>query len=105
MYAIIREGGKQHHVEEGQVLLIDRQGLKPGEEVEFADVLLYRDDNVVEVGTPTVPNVRVVASVKGPTKGEKVISVQYRRRKFSRRKVGHRQKYTEVVITKIVASK
>ena len=105
MYAIIREGGKQHRVEEGQVLLIDRQGLKPGEEVEFSEVLLYRDDDNVTVGAPVVADARVVAEVKGPVKGEKVISVQYRRRKFSRRKVGHRQKYTEVVITKIVAPK
>ena len=76
MYAIIHDGGRQHRVVEGETIVIDRLDLKPGDEVEFP----------------------VVAD-------RKVVSVQYRRRKNSRRKVGHRQKYTEVLIKSIVGPK
>jgi len=102
VYAIIRDGGRQHRVVEGESIVIDRVDLKPGDEVEFPDVLLCRTDNDVTVGTPTVKNAKVVGEVKGIVSDEKVYAVQYRRRKNSRRRVGHRQKYTEVLIKSIV---
>ena len=103
MYAIIRDGGRQHRVAEGETIVIDRLDLNPGDEVVFSEVLLYRGDDTVTVGTPTVEKVKVIGEVKGVVKDKKLYAVQYRRRKNSRRKVGHRQKYTEVVIKSIVA--
>ncbi len=105
MYAIIRDGGRQHRVVEGETIVIDRLDLNPGDEVEFAEVLLYRDEVKVTVGTPTVKRAKVIGEVKGVVADKKVVSVQYRRRKNSRRKVGHRQKYTEVLIKSIVGPK
>ncbi|HUW58277.1 MAG TPA: 50S ribosomal protein L21 [Planctomycetota bacterium] len=105
MYAIIRDGGRQHRVAEGGIIVIDRVGLEPGQEVEFPEVLLYRGDDKVTVGTPTVEKAKVIGEVKGVVADRKVVSVQYRRRKNSRRKVGHRQKYTEVLIKSIVGPK
>ena len=102
MYAIIHDGGRQHRVVEGETIVIDRLDLKPGDEVEFPEVLLYRGDEKVTVGTPTVKQAKVIGEVKGVVADRKVVSVQYRRRKNSRRKVGHRQKYTEVLIKSIV---
>ena len=103
MYAIIRDAGRQHKVVEGQSIAIDRVGLESGDEVEFAEVLLLSGEENVTVGTPTVKDAKVIGEVKGVISGPKVFAVQYRRRKNSRRKVGHRQKYTEVRVTKIVA--
>lgn len=102
MYAIIRDGGRQHRVVEGETIAIDRVDLKPGEQVEFPDVLLYSDDQRVTVGTPTLKDAKVLGEVKGVVSDRKVFAVMYRRRKNSRRKVGHRQDYTEVVIKSIV---
>lgn len=105
MYAIIRDGGRQHRVAEGETIAIDRVDLEAGEEVEFPEVLLYRDDKKVTVGTPTVADAKVIGEVKGVVADKKLFAVQYRRRKNSRRKVGHRQKYTEVLIRSIVGPK
>jgi len=105
VYAIIRDGGKQHRVAEGDAIAIDRVGLEPGEEVKFPEVLLLNDGGKVRVGTPTVKNAHVIGEVKGLVSDRKVVAVQYRRRKNSRRKVGHRQKYTEVLIKSIVVPK
>lgn len=105
MYAIIRDGGRQHKVAEGDHIAIDRLGLDAGVEIEFDDVLLLSDEDKVSVGTPTVEGAKVLAEVKGMINDKKVYAVQYRRRKNSRRKVGHRQKYTEVIIKSIVAPK
>jgi len=105
VYAIIRDGGRQHRVVEGERIVIDRLDLKPGDEVEFPEVLLYRDETKVTVGTPTVNDAKVIGEVKGRVTDRKVVAVQYRRRKNSRRKVGHRQKYTEILIKNIVGPK
>jgi len=103
VYAIIRDGGRQHKVAEGDHIAIDRLGLDAGEEIEFPDVLLLSDDEKVSVGTPTVEGAKVLGEILGATSDRKLYAVQYRRRKNSRRRVGHRQKYTEVLIKRIVA--
>jgi large subunit ribosomal protein L21 len=102
VYAIIRDGGRQHRVAEGDRIAIDRVDLTAGDAIEFPEVLMLSDSGDVTVGTPTVENAKVVGEVKGIIADRKVIAAQYRRRKNSRRRVGHRQKYTEVVITGIV---
>jgi large subunit ribosomal protein L21 len=101
MYAVIEIRGKQYKVEEGDILQIDRIENNPGDKLEFNEVLFVSDEKDVKVGTPIVEKAKVSGEVIGDLKGKKVISFKYKKRKNSSRKVGHRQKYTEVKITKI----
>lgn len=102
MYAIIADGGHQYKVEEGQTLEIDfREDATPGSELVFDRVLAISNDGKFHLGQPTVAGASVTASVVSETKGEKLVVQKFRRRKNSRRRTGHRQKYTLVKITKI----
>lgn len=104
MYAIIRDRGMQYRVEKGQVLNIDlRDGIEPGSQIELNEVLLIGDGESVQVGTPLVSGATVKAEVLGVKKGEKIIVFRYRNKKRYRRRTGHRQHYTEIKISDIVA--
>ena len=103
MYAIIQHGGHQYRVEKGATLEIDRNEAMPGSRLEFPSVLVYHDGEKVKVGTPIVEGVKVVAEVVKETRGEKLRVFKYIRREGYRNTVGHRQKYTLVKITDIVA--
>ena len=104
MYAIIEDSGRQLRVSEGDVVDVDLRGLPEGaKEVAFDRVLLVSDQGSVQVGTPLVAGAKVVAEVVAEqVKGEKLYVHKFRRRKGYRRKVGHRQKYLRVRVTKIV---
>ena len=101
MIAIIRDGGKQYRVEEGQSLLLDLRDFPAGEKIELNEVLSIEDGDQFRLGTPLVEGARVVAEVVGETKGPKVIFHRFRRRKGSRSRRGHRQRYTQVRIESI----
>ena len=105
MYAIIEDSGQQFKVSEGDVLRVDTRDLTEGaKEVVFDRVLLVAEEGNVRVGRPLVSGATVQAEVLDPlAKGEKVYVYYFRRRKHSRSKTGHRQKYLEVRVTKIVA--
>ena len=105
MYAIIEDGGKQYKVQQGDVVCVELRDL-PAEQdsVEFDRVLFYRDGQTTLVGGPLVQGAKVVGKVNGQVKGPKLYSLKYRRRKDSRRRIGHRQGYLEVLITDIVKS-
>ncbi|RME41452.1 MAG: 50S ribosomal protein L21 [Planctomycetota bacterium] len=105
MYAIISDGPHQYRVEEGQTLDVERKDLpEDAATVEFDRVLLVGGgEDGVRVGRPVVENAKVTASVLGEIKGDKLVIRKYRRRKNSRRKTGHRQKYLRVRIDKIEA--
>lgn len=103
MYAVIKDNGKQYKVKTGDTIWLDlKEETKKGDTIEFNDVLLYSNDNETKVGTPLVTDVKVVAEIKGMKKGKKLVVMKFRRRKNSRTKKGHRQKYTEVNIKEIV---
>ena len=104
MYAVIEDSGSQFRVSEGDVLDVDlRELAEDAQEVEFDRVLLVSGDNDVKVGTPVVAGAKVVAEILDPAaKGQKVYIYRWRRRKASRRKTGHRQKYLQVRVKKIV---
>jgi large subunit ribosomal protein L21 len=104
MYAIIRDGGRQVKAEIDRRLRIDyRNGLQSGDSVEFTEVLTISRENAIEIGKPTIAGAKVVAKVVEPEfKGPKLIVAQFRRRKNSKRKTGHRQVYTLVEIKEIV---
>ncbi len=103
MYAIIADGGQQYKVEEGQELEINYREVPPGERVTFDKVLAVSSDAGLKLGQPSVAGATVTAEVVGPSMGEKVYIQKYRRRKNSRRRTGHRQIFTTVLIKQIAA--
>ena len=105
MYAVIEAGGKQHKVELGQVLEVDLLNEKSGTDCAFENVMLYVDGNDVQIGQPYIENAKVVAEIVEEVKGEKVTILRFRRRKHSMRKIGHRQKYTQIKIKEITVGK
>lgn len=102
MYAIIETGGKQYRVEEGDELDVELLGTDG--QIKFDKVLLVHDGNAPKIGQPHLPQCSVHAEVIGMTKGPKVIAFKYKKCKNYRRTVGHRQKYSRVKITKIIAA-
>ncbi|CAI8974852.1 MULTISPECIES: 50S ribosomal protein L21 [Brevibacillus] len=103
MYAIIETGGKQYKVEEGAVLFIEKLADVEGEVVTFDKVLLVSKDGKVTAGAPTVAGVTVTGKVEKHGKAKKIIVYKYKAKKNYRRKQGHRQPFTKVVIEKINA--
>jgi large subunit ribosomal protein L21 len=103
VYAIIRDRGMQYRVEKGQVVNIDLIDAEPGSQIELSEVLLIGDGDVVQVGVPLLSGAVVKAEVLGMKKGEKIIVFRYRNKKRYRRRTGHRQRYTEIKISDIVA--
>jgi large subunit ribosomal protein L21 len=104
MYAVIKTGGKQYRVRQGQTLRIESLNLNEGDNVEFDQVLMVGEGESVTLGTPVVEGAKVAATVLGNGRGKKVTIIKFRRRKNkSRSKQGHRQNYTEVEITGISA--
>ncbi len=101
MYAIIADGGRQYKVEEGQMLEIDFRELNAGDEIKFERVLAVSSDAGFKLGKPTVEGASVSAKVIGNTKGEKLTVQKFRRRKNSKTRTGHRQKYVKVQIGSI----
>ena len=105
MYAVIEDSGQQFRVSEGDVLDVDLRELpEDTKKIEFDRVLLVSDDKGTKVGTPVLDGAKVVGEIITPeAKGPKLHSYYLRRRKASRKKVGHRQKYIRVKIAKISA--
>lgn len=101
MYAIIVTGGKQYKVQEGDVFNIEKLNVEAGETVEFNEVLAVSGDEGVTVGNPVVAGAVVKASVVENGKGKKITIFKYKRKKDYRKKQGHRQPYTRVLIEKI----
>ena len=109
MYAVIEQGGKQYKVSEGDRLKIDLADVSPeAKTIELDKVLLVSDGKEVKLGTPYLKGAKVVASfetiaAEAVVKGKKLYPTHHRKRKHSRKRVGHRQKYLQIVIEKIVA--
>ncbi len=103
MYAVIASGGKQHRVEEGEVLRLEKIEAEKGSTIAFDQVLMVANGDDVKVGTPVVEGAAVHAEVVGHGRGEKVTIIKFRRRKHSMKRQGHRQWYTEVRISSISA--
>jgi large subunit ribosomal protein L21 len=105
VYAVIEDSGQQFQVQEGDVLEVDLRDLAEDQtEIEFDRVLLVSGEGNVSVGTPVVAGAKVLAEIVEPLfKGQKVFISQFRRRKDSRRRIGHRQKFMQVRVKKILA--
>lgn len=104
MYAIIKTGGKQYKVSEGDTLYVEKLGVNDGDKVTFSEVLAVGNGETIKVGAPYVEGATVTAKVEtAEGKGKKVIVFKYKPKKGSAKKQGHRQPYTKVVIEKINA--
>ena len=101
MYAIVKTGGKQYKVREGDILQVEKLPGEVGNEISFGDVLMYSDGETTTVGQPKVDNVVVTGHIVAQGKNKKIIVFKYKRRKRYRRKQGHRQQYTAVRIDSI----
>ena len=101
-YAVIKTGGKQYKVKSGEILKVEKlQDSKMGTKIEFKDILAYGDDKSIEVGTPNLEGAKVEADLIKNSKNRTVLIFKKRRRQNSRRKNGHRQKYSMIRINKI----
>ena len=101
MEAVIRDGGHQYTVSEGETLDVEFRDVEEGATLEFPEVLYLRGDGDARVGAPTVDGAKVTAKVIGAVKVDKLIVAKFRRRKSSRTRVGHRQQFLRVQIEKI----
>ena len=100
MYAVIKTGGKQYKVSEGEAIYIEKLDLAEGSEVEF-EVVAGHDGKSFHVGSPLVESAKVTGKVLKNGKAKKVTVFTYKPKKGSKRKLGHRQMYTKVQIEKI----
>ena len=101
MYAVIKTGGKQYRVSEGETLRIETLDANEGDSVDFDQVLMVGEGEDVRIGAPLMEAGKVTATVKAHGRGKKVEIIKFRRRKHHMKRMGHRQNYTEVEITGI----
>jgi len=101
VYAIFRHGEKQYRVEENDILKVDYFDASPGDMLEFNDILLVKDGDKIAIGTPSVEGAKVEAEILENGKDKKVLVFKKKRRKQYKKMLGHRQKYTKILIKKI----
>ncbi len=102
-YAVIKTGGKQYRVSEGDLIAVERLTAEPGAPVALDDVLMIGGDDGTTIGTPRVAGASVAAEVVEQTRGDKIIVFKKKRRKGYRRRAGHRQDLTVLKVTGITA--
>lgn len=101
MYAVIKTGGKQHRVSEGEMLSVEKIAGGKGDEVVFSEVLLVADENDVRVGRPVVEGAKVIGVIMEQKKNKKINVFKTKRRKGYHKKTGHRQQQTSMRIKAI----
>ena len=103
MYAIIKTGGKQYRVQEGDKLKVEKLDAEVGKKHTFNEVMMVGEGDKVTIGTPLVEKASVEAKIVAQGKGKKVNIIKFRRRKHHLKRQGHRQLFTEIEIGKIKA--
>jgi large subunit ribosomal protein L21 len=101
-YAVIRSGGKQYTVREGETLKVELLPGEAGSSLELTDVLMVSDGETITVGTPTVTGAKVMAEIVEHGKGKKIQVFKYKPKVRYKKRTGHRQRYTELAIKQIV---
>ena len=102
MYAVVKSGGKQYRVKQGQTVKLEKMDVEIGSTVKLDKVLMIASDTGdIEMGTPLLENAVVEAQVVSQGRHKKVKIIKFRRRKHHMKQMGHRQYFTEVEITKI----
>jgi large subunit ribosomal protein L21 len=102
MYAVVRSGGKQYSVREGQQFEVETLSGSEGAQLELTDVLLIGDGDQITVGTPTVPGARVMVEILGHARAKKVTSFKFKPKTHYKRTVGHRQPLTRLAVREII---
>ena len=102
-FAIIETGGKQYKVSTSNILKIEKLDAKKGETIKFKNVLLLNDNQITEIGNPSIEGASVEAKLLDNVKDRTILVFHKRRRKNSRKKNGHRQQHSKIQITKILA--
>ena len=101
MYAVIATGGKQYRVAPGDTIRVEKLGNIEGTSIDFDQVLLVNDGSTLSIGKPYIEGCKVTGTIKAQGKGKKIEIIKFRRRKNYRTQRGHRQAFTDVVITAI----
>jgi large subunit ribosomal protein L21 len=102
LFAVLETGGKQHKVQPGSVLRVEKLEVAEGEQVAFDRILAVGDDARIVIGTPVIEGAEVTARVLHQGKAKKIIVFKYKAKKNYRRKNGHRQLFTEIMVKEIV---
>jgi len=104
VFAVVKTGGKQYKVSVGEKLKIERLDMEEGKTVEFDEVLMYADEEkgIVKVGRPFIEGVKVIGKSLGDGKSDKITVLKFKPKKRYKKKQGHRQMFTEVLIERIV---
>jgi large subunit ribosomal protein L21 len=103
LYAIIKTGGKQYRVSEGDTIEVERLAGEVGQDIEFQDVLFVGGDGQAHVGAPAVEGAHVVGTILAQKRGAKVLVFKFKKRKMYRKLRGHRQELTSVKISSVQA--
>lgn len=101
-YAVVEAGGKQFRAEEGKLLTVDLLPVDVGENINIDKVLMIVDGDTVTVGTPYIVGASLKTTVNDQIKGKKILVFKYRSRVNYRKRAGHRQKYTRLLVDSIV---
>jgi large subunit ribosomal protein L21 len=101
MYAIIKTGGKQYRVNEGDVISVEKLDVASGEKVVFEEILVVSKDGELQIGAPVISGAKVEGTVVQQGKEKKVVVFKYKPKKDYRKKQGHRQPFTRIKIEKI----
>ena len=103
MYAIVKTGGKQYRVEVGKLIQVEKIEGELNARVELTEVLMVNGDNGLQVGTPTVSGVKVIAKIQDQELGKKINAITFKPKKNERKRYGHRQQLTRLRIESIEA--
>ncbi|MDR1774188.1 MAG: 50S ribosomal protein L21 [Clostridioides sp.] len=103
MYAVVKTGGKQYKVSEGDVIFVEKLEANEGDTITLNDVLACSKDGELKLGTPVVEGASVQAKVLKQGRAKKIIVFKYKAKKDYRRKQGHRQAFTKLIVEKINA--
>ncbi len=103
MYAVLKTGGKQYKVSEGDVIFVEKLEADVDSTIELTEVLAVANDDGLNVGSPLVEGAKVVCKVLAQDKAKKIIVFKYKAKKDYRKKQGHRQPYTKLQIEQILA--
>jgi large subunit ribosomal protein L21 len=104
VYAVVKTGGKQYRVQEGRPVKVERLAGEPGDSIEVGQVLLVADGDAVTVGAPVVAGARVLGTIWEQGRDPKVIVFRYKNKTRARKKNGHRQHFTRVMIDDILTA-
>ena len=103
MYAVVKTGGKQYRIKEGDLFKVEKLSGEIGSKVELSEVLAVGDGDSVKLGTPTIEKARVLCKIVGQDRAKKIIVFKKKRRQGYKKRQGHRQSYTALQVDKITS--